>query len=217
MNTKLTILADQVSFERRLSFTQLILIIGLFVFMSLSRGTFSILSPVMAAQQEERKRRESADNTSISKETSVFNQADSTVPEITTPRAPTSTIMDSPNNEMVLGHNPIPYNRRRHSDNICHLIQSKHDPMMDDQRIVPSLVHKSRSDENCNHNSMRLVHRASNDSVNSAYSNKTAHSTDNAYQRQQAIEKVNALLDQPEQEVALLSSGSVYGENVNII
>lgn len=44
--------------------------ITLFVFMALSRGTFSTLSPVMAAQQEERKRRESIDQSSVlSKET----------------------------------------------------------------------------------------------------------------------------------------------------
>ncbi|KAI9486057.1 MAG: hypothetical protein EXX96DRAFT_547530 [Benjaminiella poitrasii] len=35
--------------------------IALFVFMALSRGTFNTLSPVMAAQQEEIKRRESID------------------------------------------------------------------------------------------------------------------------------------------------------------
>jgi hypothetical protein len=40
--------------------------ITLFVFMALSRGTFSTLSPVMAAQQEERKRRESIDQSSAS-------------------------------------------------------------------------------------------------------------------------------------------------------
>lgn len=37
------------------------MMIALFVFMALSRGTFSALSPVMAAQHEERKRRESVD------------------------------------------------------------------------------------------------------------------------------------------------------------
>ncbi|KAI8879483.1 hypothetical protein K501DRAFT_336031 [Backusella circina FSU 941] len=60
MTAKISILADQLSFERRISLTQLVIMITLFVFMALSRGTFSTLSPVMAAREEERKKRQSA-------------------------------------------------------------------------------------------------------------------------------------------------------------
>ena len=40
---------------------QLVIVVMLFVFVALSRGTLSILSPIMEAQAQERKRRESAD------------------------------------------------------------------------------------------------------------------------------------------------------------
>jgi hypothetical protein len=50
--------------------------ITIFVFMALSRGTFSALSPVMAAQQEERKRRES-----IGSKTDAVVVEDAVVPE----------------------------------------------------------------------------------------------------------------------------------------
>lgn len=43
---------------------QLAAVITLFVFVALSRGTLSILSPIMEAQAQERKRRESADHPS---------------------------------------------------------------------------------------------------------------------------------------------------------
>ncbi|KAI8979672.1 hypothetical protein BDF20DRAFT_524389 [Mycotypha africana] len=69
MTSKISLLTDQIAFERRVSVTQLVIMVSLFVFMALSRGTFSPLSPVMAAQQEERKRRESIDlsSTGVSK------------------------------------------------------------------------------------------------------------------------------------------------------
>lgn len=44
---------------------QLVVVIALFVFMALSRGTISILSPILEAQAKERKRRETAADQSI--------------------------------------------------------------------------------------------------------------------------------------------------------
>ncbi|KAI9322286.1 UNC-like C-terminal-domain-containing protein [Dichotomocladium elegans] len=58
---KMSQLADQIAFERRVSMAQLVVVLTLFVFVALSRGTLSILSPIMEAQAQERKRRESAD------------------------------------------------------------------------------------------------------------------------------------------------------------
>ncbi|KAI8150382.1 UNC-like C-terminal-domain-containing protein [Fennellomyces sp. T-0311] len=61
MAAKMALMADQIAFERRVSMAQLVIVIMLFVFVALSRGTLSILSPIMEAQARERKRRESAD------------------------------------------------------------------------------------------------------------------------------------------------------------
>ncbi|ORX61698.1 hypothetical protein DM01DRAFT_1332288 [Hesseltinella vesiculosa] len=60
MAAKISILTDQISFERRLAVTQWIIVIMLVVGMALSRGTLTTLSPVMLAQAMERKRRELA-------------------------------------------------------------------------------------------------------------------------------------------------------------
>ncbi|ORY89541.1 UNC-like C-terminal-domain-containing protein [Syncephalastrum racemosum] len=60
MTLQLGLLADQIAFERRVSMAQLVIVLLLFVFVALSRGTLSILSPIMEAQARERKRRESA-------------------------------------------------------------------------------------------------------------------------------------------------------------
>ncbi|KAI8384291.1 UNC-like C-terminal-domain-containing protein [Radiomyces spectabilis] len=61
LTAKMSLMADQIAFERRISISQLVIVISLFVFMALSRGTFNTLSPIMVAQAEERKRRASAD------------------------------------------------------------------------------------------------------------------------------------------------------------
>ncbi|KAI9248786.1 UNC-like C-terminal-domain-containing protein [Phascolomyces articulosus] len=61
MTIKMALMADQIAFERRVSMAQLVIVVMLFVFVALSRGTLSILSPIMEAQAQERKRRESAD------------------------------------------------------------------------------------------------------------------------------------------------------------
>lgn len=60
MTRQLGLLADQIAFERRVSMAQLVMVLLLFVFVALSRGTLSILSPILEAQARERKRRESA-------------------------------------------------------------------------------------------------------------------------------------------------------------
>jgi hypothetical protein len=57
MNSKVNSLSDQISFERKVSITQLIITIILFVYMALSSGTLNTLSPVIAAQLKERKKR----------------------------------------------------------------------------------------------------------------------------------------------------------------
>ncbi|CAO3587386.1 unnamed protein product [Absidia cylindrospora] len=59
----------QISFEKRVSMAQLTIVVTLFVFLALSRGTMSTLSPVMIAQAEERKRRQS--DTATTKNSSV--------------------------------------------------------------------------------------------------------------------------------------------------
>lgn len=61
MTAQMALLAEQIAFERRVSMAQLVVVITLFVFMALSRGNLSILSPIMEAQAQERKRRESFD------------------------------------------------------------------------------------------------------------------------------------------------------------
>ncbi|KAF1800451.1 UNC-like C-terminal-domain-containing protein [Mucor lusitanicus] len=131
MTAKISILADQLSFERRVSVSQLVIMVTLFVFMALSRGTFSTLSPVMAAQQEERKRRESIDqSSSLSKETldilqkSSDSATDATVPSI--PEEPKPSIIRK------LSELPKkPSNPRRHSDSPYHTMGtvSKEDDM----------------------------------------------------------------------------------------
>ncbi|KAL9546876.1 hypothetical protein MBANPS3_006439 [Mucor bainieri] len=124
MTAKISILADQLSFERRVSVSQLVIMVTLFVFMALSRGTFSTLSPVMAAQQEERKRRESIDqSSSLSKETldilqkSSDSAADATVPSLPTP------ITEEPKPSIIRKLSELPKkpnNPRRHSDSPYH-------------------------------------------------------------------------------------------------
>jgi Sad1 / UNC-like C-terminal len=59
LTAKLHIMADQVVFEKRLSLVQLILLISLFLFTAANKGTLSTLSPIVAAQAEERQRRQS--------------------------------------------------------------------------------------------------------------------------------------------------------------
>lgn len=59
LSSKLHIMADQVVFEKRLSLIQLILLISLFLFTAANNGTLSTLSPIVAAQAEERQRRQS--------------------------------------------------------------------------------------------------------------------------------------------------------------
>ncbi|KAG2177569.1 hypothetical protein INT44_008081, partial [Umbelopsis vinacea] len=59
LTAKLHIMADQVVFEKRLSLIQLILLISLFLFTAANKGTLSTLSPIVAAQAEERQRRQS--------------------------------------------------------------------------------------------------------------------------------------------------------------
>ncbi|KAI9276519.1 UNC-like C-terminal-domain-containing protein [Sporodiniella umbellata] len=56
MSLKINIMADQLSFEKRVSQIQSVVIIILFVYMALSSGTLNTLSPVIAAQSEERKK-----------------------------------------------------------------------------------------------------------------------------------------------------------------
>lgn len=78
--------------------------ITLFVFMALSRGTFSTLSPVMAAQQVERKRRESID------QFSAFPKEVNNIPAL---NAVVHKVTEAPKK---------PSNPRRHSDNLYHIM-----------------------------------------------------------------------------------------------
>ncbi|CEP11317.1 hypothetical protein [Parasitella parasitica] len=131
MTAKISILADQLSFERRISVSQLVIMIVLFVFMALSRGTFSTLSPVMAAQREERKRRESIDQSSnLSKEVLDMVQkttdraSDATVPSTSTATA------EEPNHSVIQKVNGLPKmpkNPRRHSDSPYHTMKTSDD------------------------------------------------------------------------------------------
>ncbi|KAG1103759.1 hypothetical protein G6F42_017183 [Rhizopus arrhizus] len=124
MTAKISILADQLSFERRVSVSQLVIMITLFVFMALSRGTFSTLSPVMAAQQEERKRRESIDqSSSLSKETlDILQKSSDSATDATVPSIPT-TITEEPKPSIIRKLSELPKkpsNPRRHSDSPYH-------------------------------------------------------------------------------------------------
>ncbi|KAL7311679.1 hypothetical protein PS15m_009412 [Mucor circinelloides] len=128
MTAKISILADQLSFERRVSVSQLVIMITLFVFMALSRGTFSTLSPVMAAQQEERKRRESIDqSSSLSKETlDILQKSSDSATDATVPSIPT-TITEEPKPSIIRKLSELPKkpsNPRRHSDSPYHIMAS---------------------------------------------------------------------------------------------
>lgn len=98
--------------------------ITLFVFMALSRGTFSALSPVMAAQQEERKRRESIDQSSA-----LTKEAMDILLNNPTANTVVQKIIEAPKK---------PSNPRRHSDNPYHIMGEseihKHDTPL---KIVP--------------------------------------------------------------------------------
>ncbi|KAH8552645.1 UNC-like C-terminal-domain-containing protein [Umbelopsis sp. PMI_123] len=74
LTAKLHIMADQVVFEKRLSLIQLILLVSLFLFTAANKGTLSTLSPIVAAQAEERQRRQS-----ISHHQSSASQTDNAV------------------------------------------------------------------------------------------------------------------------------------------
>ncbi|KAI8385812.1 UNC-like C-terminal-domain-containing protein [Blakeslea trispora] len=108
MTAKISMLSDQLSYERRMSVTQLIIMIILFVFMALSRGTFNILSPVVAAQQEQRNRRQSIGRESLD---AMLRQ----LRPIKKPVAPSTTI-----NTVIETVPKKPKNPRRHSDSPYH-------------------------------------------------------------------------------------------------
>ncbi|KAI8641175.1 UNC-like C-terminal-domain-containing protein [Parasitella parasitica] len=135
MTAKISILADQLSFERRVSVSQLVIMITLFVFMALSRGTFSTLSPVMAAQQEERKRRESIDQSSaVSKEIlDIVQKATDKTTDATVPSSPAATTED-PKSLIIRRLNEIPKkpnNPRRHSDSPYHTMKIRDSNQVD--------------------------------------------------------------------------------------
>lgn len=103
--------------------------------MALSRGTFSTLSPVMAAQQEERKRRESIDqSSSLSKETlDILQKSSDSATDATVPSIPT-TITEEPKPSTIRKVSELPKkpnNPRRHSDSPYHTMAttSKDDGM----------------------------------------------------------------------------------------
>ncbi|SAM09125.1 hypothetical protein [Absidia glauca] len=91
MTAKISILTDQISFEKRVSMAQLAIVVTLFVFLALSRGTMSTLSPVMMAQAEERKRRQSDATRSADKRTSQRDSPASTLTALTKRRLDPST------------------------------------------------------------------------------------------------------------------------------
>ncbi|KAI9496256.1 UNC-like C-terminal-domain-containing protein [Zychaea mexicana] len=119
MTAKMALLADQIAFERRVSMAQLVIVVMLFVFVALSRGTLSILSPIMEAQAQERKRRESADAQAIL-ETAPSPRKTPTPPPVVaiTPESlPTSPREDERPRANSLFRDTIPKPRRRWSDN----------------------------------------------------------------------------------------------------
>ncbi|RCH98881.1 hypothetical protein CU098_007582, partial [Rhizopus stolonifer] len=121
MTTKISMLADQLSFERRVSVSQLIIMIILFVFMALSRGTFSTLSPVVAAQQEQRKRRQSIDPSLGLPPKDAF---DALLRELEPIKKPTSSQNEPPSiqkQDILLPKKPK--NLRRHSDSPYHTMK----------------------------------------------------------------------------------------------
>lgn len=90
LTAKLHIMADQVVFEKRLSLIQLILLISLFLFTAANKGTLSTLSPIVAAQAEERQRRQS-----ISHHQSSASQADLTEEQPRLSRQPSTQALNT--------------------------------------------------------------------------------------------------------------------------
>ncbi|KAI7905103.1 UNC-like C-terminal-domain-containing protein [Cokeromyces recurvatus] len=161
MSTKIAILADQLSFERRVSVTQLVIMIALFVFIALSRGTFNTLSPVMAAQYEERKRRESVDQ--LSKETVDSNNTSSNSNQVSLDALVPSAII---NDTSTLTYHTVtdetkpllltqklnelpkrPINPRRYSDNMSYVMKQNdlRIPTINRKPILTS-THRSEHD-----------------------------------------------------------------------
>jgi hypothetical protein len=111
----------QLSFERRVSVSQLVIMITLFVFMALSRGTFSTLSPVMAAQQVERKRRESIDQSSAIVINSIDNTSNNTIKSMNADDVKLANTATQKTSETP----KKPNNPRRHTDNLYHIINDR--------------------------------------------------------------------------------------------
>ncbi|KAI7880455.1 hypothetical protein K492DRAFT_187885 [Lichtheimia hyalospora FSU 10163] len=107
MTVKMALLADQIAFERRVSMAQLAVVITLFVFVALSRGTLSILSPIMEAQAQERKRRESADHPTTTTST-ITTTTTTTTPIAPKPSSPTTTPPLPEKKENTALNNEIP-------------------------------------------------------------------------------------------------------------
>ncbi|KAI8049325.1 UNC-like C-terminal-domain-containing protein [Thamnidium elegans] len=139
MAAKINILADQLSFERRVSVCQLVIMITLFVFMALSRGTFSTLSPVMAAQQEERKRRESIDHSSSSKE--IVDLLLETPTKLEAPKKPNNPRRHSDYPYHIMGEGEIHKNNTLMNNSLGIELQS--DNILSEQK-VPLLNRSSR-------------------------------------------------------------------------
>lgn len=150
----------QLSFERRVSVSQLVIMITLFVFMALSRGTFSTLSPVMAAQQEERKRRESIDQSSTlskesmdvisntSKSNGAANTSNTTLASVSASakNTSTSTMTEEVKPKSKISETPKkPNNPRRHSDNLYHI-------MTESEINLPAARSRGSSNANESHN-----------------------------------------------------------------
>jgi hypothetical protein len=199
--------------------------ITLFVFMALSRGTFSTLSPVMAAQQEERKRRASIDQSStLSKETmdvllnngktSSNTATTSGSTTVKTTSTTTATTEDIKLTVPKISETPKkPNNPRRHSGNLYHI-------MTESEFNMPArgaAATRSRGSSNAANDSRHDTpppHK--NLSINTNYESLGTELQNEALQKklgdvllqQQEQEKREKEEEKEEQEVPLLSNAS---------
>lgn len=146
--------------------------IGFFVYMALSRGTFSTLSPVVAAQQQERKRRESlSSKTKIALDSLIENRMK------TIPRK-SDAVVPNPidENKLYAFLNKSkettpkkPSNPRRHSDSPYHTMKNidMHVPTTTAEKSgKPTISRQSSDNDRKTPKSRQLSRNASNESIN---------------------------------------------------
>jgi hypothetical protein len=154
-----------------MSVSQLVITMTVFVFMALSRGTFSTLSPVVAAQQQERKRRESlSSRTKVALDSLIENNRSRSFQKKTTAVVP--NLMDEQKLFLFLNKSKEatpkkPNNPRRHSDSPYHTMKNTDIPPSAVEK--PTISHTSATshgERKTPNKSRQLSRNASNESIN---------------------------------------------------